>query len=281
MSTIDLFNIEDSVAIITGGAGMLGLKHAEAIADGGGIPVLWDINEKALSLAVQKLAKLTSKTIHSFTVDICSEKSVKKAFEDTLEAVNRNAKKDSVDILINNAANNPTIAPNQAPSWARLEHFPMTTWENDINVGLRGAMLCSKHIGSHMAGNGKGSIINISSDLGLIAPDQRIYTQEELPADEQPVKPVTYSVVKHGLIGLTKYLATYWAQQGVRANTISPGGVYNGQPEEFVEKLTTLIPMQRMANKDELKAAVLFLASPASSFITGANIVIDGGRCCW
>ena len=142
-------------------------------------------------------------------------------------------------------------------------------------------MLCSKVFGYEMSKNGYGVILNISSDLGIIAPDQRIYKKEGLPENEQPVKPVTYSVIKHGLIGLTKYLAIYWADKGVRCNVLCPGGIYNNQPDEFVKKISHLIPLGRMAHEDEYKATVVFLVSDASSYMTGENLVIDGGRTCW
>ena len=148
-------------------------------------------------------------------------------------------------------------------------------------MGLSGAFICSKIIGPTMAERGSGVIINISSDLGLIAPDQRLYARAELPENKQPVKPVTYSIVKHGLIGLTRYLATYWAGRGVRANAICPGGVYAGQPEEFVRRVTALIPMGRMARADEYKAAIQFLCSDASAYMNGACLAMDGGRSCW
>jgi NAD(P)-dependent dehydrogenase (short-subunit alcohol dehydrogenase family) len=148
-------------------------------------------------------------------------------------------------------------------------------------VGLTGAFLCSQTVGSYLAGHGGGVILNIASDLGVIAPDQRLYRQEGVAAEQQPVKPVTYSVIKHGLIGLTKYLATYWAEQNVRVNALSPGGIYTNQPEAFVKKLTRLIPLGRMASSDEYRAAVLFLVSDASSYMTGANLSVDGGRTCW
>ena len=124
-------------------------------------------------------------------------------------------------------------------------------------------------------------ILNIASDLGVIAPDQRIYRQEGVADDQQPVKPVTYSVVKTALLGLTRYVATYWADRNVRCNALSPGGVYSGQPDEFVRRLSNLIPLQRMARIDEYQGAVVFLCSDASSYMTGANLVVDGGRSCW
>jgi NAD(P)-dependent dehydrogenase (short-subunit alcohol dehydrogenase family) len=132
-----------------------------------------------------------------------------------------------------------------------------------------------------MAKRKRGVIVNVASDLAVIAPDQRLYRQPGLPDDQQPVKPITYSVVKTGLIGLTRYLATYWAEAGIRVNAISPGGIYNNQPDDFVQRLTNLIPLGRMANMDEYQAAILYLCSDASAYMTGANLVVDGGRSCW
>jgi NAD(P)-dependent dehydrogenase (short-subunit alcohol dehydrogenase family) len=186
-----------------------------------------------------------------------------------------------VDILINNAANNPKVESASGQAWSRLENFPLDVWKADIAVGLTGAFLCSRVFGTEMAKRKNGVILNIASDLGVIAPDQRLYRQEGLAEDQQPVKPVTYSVVKTGLIGLTRYLATYWADRGVRVNAISPGGVFNGQPEDFVARLAKLIPMSRMAHVDEYQGAVLFLCSDASSYMTGQNLIVDGGRSCW
>ncbi|MDR3734403.1 MAG: SDR family oxidoreductase, partial [Acidobacteriaceae bacterium] len=186
-----------------------------------------------------------------------------------------------IDILINNAANNPKVE-DQKPGqpWSRLENFPLETWNNDIAVGLTGAFLCSRVFGAEMVKRKSGVIINVASDLALIAPDQRLYRVDDLPEDQQPVKPVTYSVVKTALIGLTRYLATYWTSANIRVNAISPGGVFNGQPEVFLSKLNELIPMGRMAHKDEYQGAILFLCSDASSYMTGTNLVVDGGRSC-
>lgn len=154
-------------------------------------------------------------------------------------------------------------------------------WLSDISVGLTGAFLCSRSFGVQMAKAECGVILNIGSDMGLIAPDQRLYQLDGVTADEQPVKPVTYSVVNSGLIGLTRYLATYWADAGIRANLIAPGGVQTDQDSIFVDRLSNLIPLGRMAKPDEYKAAVAFLISDASSYMTGAVLAVDGGRTCW
>ena len=186
-----------------------------------------------------------------------------------------------LDILINNAANNPKIEAGGAVEFSRLEHFPLEQWNDDLAVGLTGAFICSQVFGAEMARRGSGVIVNIASDLALIGPYQRIYQQPGIAVDSQPVKPITYSVVKSALVGMTRYLATYWAGQGVRVNALSPGGVYAGQPDEFVAKLTNLIPMGRMADVDEYQGAIIFLCSDASSYMTGSNLIIEGGRTCW
>lgn len=275
MDSTSAFRLDGKVAIITGGAGLLGTKHAEAVAEAGGIPVLWDINAEAVTAAAQRMGTQYDCSCLGDVVDITSDSAVAAGLQRVLGQLGR------VDILINNAANDPKVKPGQKMSWARLENLPMDVWSQDIAVGLTGSFLCSKHIGEHMARNGGGVILNVASDLGVIAPDQRLYRHDGLAENEQPVKPVTYSVVKHALVGLTKYLATYWADKNVRVNAISPGGVFNGQPDAFVAKLSQLIPMGRMAHVDEYKGPVLFLVSDASAYMTGANLIVDGGRTCW
>jgi NAD(P)-dependent dehydrogenase (short-subunit alcohol dehydrogenase family) len=264
----DLFDLTGRVAIITGGAGLLGRQHAQAIAGAGGVPVLLDISDRAASSAAE-FGGWGRRT------DITSAQDLAQCRDEVLQRYGR------IDILINNAANNPKMESRSDVNFSRFESFPLGQWSADLCVGLTGAFLCSQVFGTEMANRSRGVIVNVASDLALIGPDQRIYRQDGLPEHLQPAKPVTYSVVKSALVGLTRYLATYWADRGVRVNAISPGGVYNGQPEEFVARLAQLIPMGRMARIDEYQGAILFLCSDASSYMTGTNLVIDGGRTCW
>ena len=271
----ELFGLSGRVAVITGGAGLLGMKHAEAIAFAGGIPVLLDLPQACPDQKARMLSTTFRCESLGMAADISNEDSITNAQEQILGKFSR------LDILINNAANNPKMEAGTGKQWSRLENLSVDVWEADLRVGLTGAFLCSRVFGSEMARRRRGVIVNIASDLALIGPDQRIYRKDGIPDLEQPVKPVTYSVVKSGLVGLTRYLATYWADAGVRVNCISPGGVYNGQPAEFVSKLQTLIPLGRMAHLDEYQGAMLFLCSDASSYMTGSNLVVDGGRTCW
>jgi NAD(P)-dependent dehydrogenase (short-subunit alcohol dehydrogenase family) len=271
----NLFDLTGRVAIITGGAGFLGPKHAEVIASYGGMPVIVDLTRQEPEDKAKTLSETIGKTVVGYAADVTQSGQVQGLLDWVLQ------KYGHIDILINNAANNPKVEAAGLAGWARFENFPVSLWEDDLNVVLKGSFLCCQIIGSEMARRKSGVILNVASDLAVIAPDQRLYRQEDLADDQQPVKPVTYSVAKTGLIGLTRYLATYWAASGVRVNAISPGGVCNKQPEEFVRRLTQLIPMGRMADLDEWQGSVLFLVSDASSYITGINLVIDGGRSVW
>lgn len=277
MTVMERFLITNKVAIITGGAGLLGQKHAEAIIEGKGIPILIDISKDKIDIAVNALKKKYQECIvEGYVTDITDRKQVEK-----LNAILQK-KYGHVDILINNAANNPKVEENaKNMTNIQFENFPLEMWNNDIAVGLTGACICAQVFGSAMAEQGFGAILNISSDLGIIAPDQRIYRREGIAEKDQIVKPVTYSVIKHGLIGLTKYLATYWSEKGVRINALCPAGVYNGQNEEFLEKLTNLVPMGRMADLEEYKSTILYMVSDASSYMTGSAVIVDGGRTCW
>jgi NAD(P)-dependent dehydrogenase (short-subunit alcohol dehydrogenase family) len=275
MSSANLFDLTGRVAIITGGAGLLGEQHARIVAQAGGAPVLVDIDADQAKEKACKLASEFGVPASAIAADITGRSGVQDILRRTLDQHGR------VDILINNAANNPRMEQPSEVNFSRFEHFPLEQWDDDLAVGLTGAFLCCQVLGAEMARRGRGVIVNVASDLALIGPDQRLYRQEGLPDHLQPVKPVSYSIVKSGLIGLTRYLATYWADRGVRVNAISPGGVYNGQPLDFLAKLSSLIPLGRMAAVDEYQGAILFLCSDASSYMTGSNLVVDGGRTCW
>lgn len=270
-----LFSMAGRVAVITGGAGLLGRQHAAAIAGAGGTVVLADVSDERLEKAASEHARQFAAPVWGVKVDITSHEQVCSLRGRVLERFGR------IDVLINNAANNPSVTVDTGREFSRLEDFSLAQWHGDLDVGLTGAFLCSQVLGSEMARRRKGVILNVASDLAVIAPDQRLYRQPGRPEDQQPVKPITYSVVKTALIGLTRYLATYWADSGVRANAISPGGVFNDQPKEFVDQVSWRIPLGRMARGDEYRGAVLFLCSDASSYMTGANLVVDGGRSCW
>jgi len=277
LTRFEKYELNGKLALITGAAGLLGLEHCRALLEAGANVVLWDVDQKALNLAASLLAEeFSNAKILTQLVDVANEDKVKTAFQEIQSSGS------NVAILINNAAINPNYQSVAiSASKSRLENFDINDWNFQINVGLTGAFICSKIIGSRMAELKQGVILNIGSDLSIIAPDQRIYKLNDNQINIQPVKPVTYSVIKHGLIGLTKYLATYWCADGVRVNTLSPGGVLENQNPDFISKVTSLIPMGRLANKNEYKSAVQFLCSDASSYMTGHNLVIDGGRSVW
>ncbi len=269
-----LFSLKDKVVVITGAAGLLGRQHAEAVARAGGTPVLLDLQAKPVEALAADLSTRHKVPASGWTVDITHEDEILANCSALLERYGR------IDGLVNNAANNPKIEANDSKNFSRLENFQRSVWDADLAVGLTGSFLCAKHYGSAIARKG-GSIVNISSDLGLIAPDQRLYRKSGLSDDQQPVKPVTYSVIKAGLIGLTRYLATYWADRGVRCNALCPGGVENNQDPAFLKEVCSRIPMGRMARPDEYQGVLLFLLSEASSYMNGAVISIDGGRTAW
>ena len=268
-------DLTGKTALITGGAGLLGKEHAAALLESGAIVVLTDISEIGLNAAKKTLSvEATSEKLLTYMMDVSLIASIR-SVADILSADGRR-----IDILVNNAAIDPKVKGDQGVlETSRLENFPVEQWDLQVAVGLTGAFLCSQIFGSIMAYDGKGGVIlNIASDLSVISPDQRLYRKEGLADEMQPVKPVTYSVIKAGLVGLTRYLATYWADKGVRANALSPGGIFNGQSDEFVQRLTSLIPLNRMANPNEYRSVVQFLCSDASAYLNGQNIVMDGGR---
>jgi len=247
------FNFKNKNIIITGGSGFLGSQIVDAF-----------LNEKA-NVYILDIKKPKKNSAKYFKSDITKENDLKKILNYFKQ------RKLKIDVLINNAAIDYT-PKKLAKQNLKLENFPNNLWDKDISVSLKGSYLCTKVFGSYMSKMKKGNILNISSDLGIIAPDQRIYGNKNF------IKPVTYSVVKHGIIGLTKYTASYWGKNNIRCNAIAPGSIFNNQDKSFVKKINQLIPLGRMAKKKEYNALVLFLCSELSSYLTGSIVVADGGR---
>jgi len=267
-----LFNLSGKVIVITGGGGLLGVQHALAVHSCGGIPILADLDEKAANRAAQQVGGRAL----PIRLNVTDEESIRGLRSELLKQFGH------IDVLINNAARNPKVeGPESERQLGRFEEQDLEAWNEDLRVGLTGAMLCSRFLGEQMAAQRKGVIVNIASDLALIGPDQRLYEREGRAPDRQPKKPASYSVVKSGLLGLTRYLATYWAEQGVRVNALCPGGVENGQDPVFLARISRLIPMGRMARQDEYHGALVFLCSDASEYMTGQALVVDGGRTVW
>lgn len=275
---MDRFKMTRKTALITGAAGLLGVEHASALLECGATVILTDRSAESLGTASEALCQtFDAARVLTREMDVTSPDAIRTVAQALAADGTR------VDILVNNAAIDPKVKaqPGMAES-SRLESFPLEQWDLQLAVGLTGAFLCSQVFGAAMAADGRGGVIlNIASDLSAIAPDQRIYRNPDLADEMQPVKPVTYSVIKSGLIGLTRYLATYWADKGVRCNALSPGGVFAGQNEAFVQRLTSLIPLGRMARRDEYRGAVQFLCSDASAYLNGQNVIMDGGRSVW
>jgi len=258
------------VALVSGGGGLLGKEHALALGSEGATIILTDIDEFGLKQAQDWLLERGQNVI-AIKADLTNLESL--AFLD-------NQIKEhglQVSVLVNNAAINHSITSDAFKIDTSVENFSLEQWNSEIQVNLTSAFLCSKIFGSQMAERGHGCIVNIASDLSVIAPDNRLYS-EDSNIDKSKAKSISYSVSKTALIALTKYLAVYWAEDGIRVNALSPGGIYVNQPEKFVEKIQKLIPMKRMAYPDEYRGALIFLCSKDSSYMTGHNLVIDGGR---
>lgn len=274
-NSVNKLRLSEKIVVVTGATGLLGREHVLAILSEGGKVVLLDIDKHALSSFSEELDPLYQGMFLILVCDITSEEDIQRALQVTIKTFGVPTG------LVNNAAINPSVEKN-SHKFSRIEDISFSNWDAEFKVGLWGSFLCSKILGQAMLRSGiNGSIVNVSSDHGLIAPNQSLYRLDGILEDEQPVKPVTYSVIKHGLIGLSKYLATYWAKDSIRVNTLCPGGVLNGQDEKFISRFNSIVPMGRMAYPHEYRGALVFMLSDESTYMTGATIVIDGGRTTW
>lgn len=265
MST-KLFDLTDRIAIITGGAGLLASEHALALSEFGATVILADFNEEKCKLAVGELQKQNVKAVAKFC-DVTKKESWEKLLSDVLNEFGK------VDILINNAGF--TNQSKSANFDASFENFPLEDWNAIMNVNLTGAFLGCQIIGKQMLAQGKGSIINIASLYGVVSPNHNMYPGTGIS------QPVAYSVSKHGVVALTKYVATLWASKGVRVNALTPGGIFNDHKGLFLERFKQLNPIGRMSDKTELRGGIVYLASDASSHVVGHNLIIDGGWTAW
>lgn len=268
---LDLFDLHNRVALVTGGAGLLGGEFCHTLAQAGAQVVVADINGDLAANVAKNIQQLSGHA-YSLKVDVRDISSVREMVQQSLEQYQR------LDILVNCAAIDPKFDPQHDAQINSFEEYPLDSWEQAIKVNLTGVFLCCQAAVKPMLSQGQGVIINLSSIYGITAPDQRLYQYAGQP---NQYKPVYYPVTKTGILGLTKYLAAYYAGKNIRVNALSPGGIFNEHDDDFVKAYSSRTILGRMAGKDDLNGALLFLASDASAYMTGANLVVDGGWSTW
>jgi len=267
---MELFSLKNKVAIVTGALGLIGKEHCKALSEAGANVVVADIDGSKCS----EFAKTLSTESIGVSLDVTKKDSIQNLRNNVLKRFGH------IDILVNNAAINDMFEdPKAETEQSKFENYPLELWQKSIDVNLTGVFLCSQILGTEMAKQKCGSIINIASTYGITAPDQSLYIKKD--GTQSFFKPPAYSATKGAVIMFTKYLAAYWGKDGVRVNTLTPGGVENNQDEFFIEKYSSKTPLGRMAKPTDYKGALIFLASDASSYMTGANLVVDGGWTCW
>ena len=273
---LEMFQLKNRVAVVTGACGMLGQKHLEILAEAGSNLVVADITPTVVEVA-QRIAREYGVETLPVMVDIAESNQVVALVDKTIERFGR------IDILINNAGFTVKGAGEKYKDYfSRFEDYPLDLWEKALRTNITGTMLCCQAVSKVMLKQGKGVILNIASIAASSAPDQRIYEGITPPYGFKSFNnPPSYMTSKAAIVGLTKYLSTYWAGKGIRINSLSPGGVFDNHGEKFVENYSRRVPLGRMANKDEYKGAVLFLVSDASSYMTGADLIADGGLSVW
>lgn len=267
---MELFRLTDKTAVVTGALGLLGQHHCQALAEAGANVIVADLDVKKC----RELAEQLPTESYGVHLDVTRAHSIQALLAETVEKLGH------VDVLVNNAAINDMFeTPALAAEQSRFENYPLEMWQKSFDVNVTGIFLCSQIIGSKMAQQGRGSIINVASTYGMVAPDQSIYRN---PAGQQLFfKSPAYPTTKGAVIAFTKFLATYWGHAGVRVNTLSPGGVENGQDDFFIANYSRKTPLGRMAQPTDYRGALVFLASDASAYMTGANLVVDGGWTTW
>lgn len=266
MKTSDLFSLKGKVAIVTGACGLIGRKHCEALASAGAQVVVADINQQSCDVIA---ASLDGEHL-ALAFDITSEEQVKNACKIIMDRWGH------IDVLVNNAAINDMFEnPAMAAEQSKFENYPVEMFRKSLDVNVAGMFICSQVFGSVMARQKRGSIINVASTYGMVGPDQSIYVNPD--GKQTFYKSAAYPATKGAVINFTRFLAAYWGKDGVRVNTLSPGGVENSQDEWFVANYSRKTALGRMAVPTDYQGAVVFLASEASSYMTGANLVVDGG----
>lgn len=269
----DLFSIQDKVVVITGGLGQLGRQFSLALVDRGAKVAIFDLQVDEQRVAERFGRRRTEDNLLFLPVDVTKRSSIEAGLSQVNEMLG------VPHALINNVAlDSPPNAP--AEENGPFETYPESSWDKVMEVNVKGIFLCCQVVGGQMAAAGRGSIINICSIYGIVSPDQRIY-QYRRTGGAPFFKPVAYSASKSALLNLTRYLATYWADKNVRVNTLTLGGVFDNQDEEFLKGYCARVPLGRMAREDEYNGAIIFLISDASSYMTGSNLVIDGGWTAW
>ena len=267
-----LFDLTGRVALVTGGAGLLGEQFCRTLAAAGANVAVVDLNPEGAERVAEAI-RAEGGTAYPYPLDITDPAAVRAAVDDM------HARWRRLDVLVNSAALDPKVsATGDVQSSGAFETFPLETWQKALNVNLTGMFIITQAVARVMKAQNKGSIINICSTYGLVGPDQRIYQK---PGRPPQYKPVYYTVTKAAVLGFTRYLATYYAGTKIRVNALTPGGVYNNQDDDFVRAYSARTVLGRMARKDEMNSALLFLASDASSYMTGANLVVDGGWTAW
>lgn len=263
---MDLFSLHGKTAIVTGALGLIGKKHCEALAQAGANVVVADINGES---AVAFAAHLGDNHL-GIALNVTNKASIEKIRDAVVE------KYRTIDVLVNNAAINDMFEnPAMAKELSAFENYPLEAFQQSIDVNITGVFLCSQIFGSVMAQQQSGSIINVASTYGMVGPDQSIYRDE--CGTQTFYKSAAYPVTKGAVINFTRFLAAYWGSKGVRVNTLSPGGVENNQNEFFIQNYSAKTLLGRMAQANDYQGALIFLASEASAYMTGANLVVDGG----